>query len=510
LSNHTLAFWVKWSNGLRRRTVVQSTRDIYNWNERWYREDNGTSFSSPIVAGCCALLLDAFPELTPAEMCKSIEITAVDLGTAGKDNNYGSGKIDIYKAYDSIHRIPLSSGWQTISFNVAPIDTELYASIMTDRLAANNFDQIKTLDVNEVYPDSGDFQMDLLGAFKIKMDASDVFYAIGNRRIPSDTTISLPVDWSLVAYTPNEDINAVTALSSLVPADDDTSLIMAKDGDGNFYSPEWGYNGIGDMTPGEGYEMNLDFADDLIYDEGEVASIASFDHIIEPKLSSNLSHFSKIFPTDYFYPVLIQSINLEGESPQIGDEIAIFEGNVCIGSSAWENIPIIGISAWRDDPTTNRKDGFTGSSDFWAYKYWDESRQEELLISERNVIASINKSSHSDVFGVISLDFGSDRVHIPFDWNICSNFPNPFNSTTLINYSLKDIGQVEISIFDSEGRLINILENVSKDAGEYSVLWDGSDYSCKQVPSGIYICQMNVLEGGNVIFNSSIKMVLIR
>ncbi|MBI2164876.1 MAG: S8 family serine peptidase [Chloroflexi bacterium] len=54
---------------------------------------NGTSFSSPITAGAAALVLQANPSFTPAQVQAFLEGRAVDLGTAGKDNVFGAGRL---------------------------------------------------------------------------------------------------------------------------------------------------------------------------------------------------------------------------------------------------------------------------------------------------------------------------------------------------------------------------------------------------------------------------------
>lgn len=58
----------------------------------------GTSASAPHVAGAAALLLSANPNLTADQLQKVLEESAVDLGSAGKDNKYGAGRIDVYEA----------------------------------------------------------------------------------------------------------------------------------------------------------------------------------------------------------------------------------------------------------------------------------------------------------------------------------------------------------------------------------------------------------------------------
>ena len=59
----------------------------------------GTSASAPHVAGAAALLLEAEPNLTPQDLKRIMEKTAVDRGESGKDNEYGAGRLNVYAAY---------------------------------------------------------------------------------------------------------------------------------------------------------------------------------------------------------------------------------------------------------------------------------------------------------------------------------------------------------------------------------------------------------------------------
>jgi serine protease AprX len=63
-----------------------------------YTVSDGTSFSTPYVAGIAALLLQAQPTWTPANVRSAIEGTALDAGPAGKDNDWGAGLVDGYAA----------------------------------------------------------------------------------------------------------------------------------------------------------------------------------------------------------------------------------------------------------------------------------------------------------------------------------------------------------------------------------------------------------------------------
>jgi len=62
----------------------------------------GTSQASPHVAGLAALILGVDPSLTPAQVKQVIQDGAIDLGTAGFDNNFGWGRIDVINSLDLV------------------------------------------------------------------------------------------------------------------------------------------------------------------------------------------------------------------------------------------------------------------------------------------------------------------------------------------------------------------------------------------------------------------------
>ncbi len=64
-----------------------------------YTYVTGTSIAAPHVSGAMALLLDAFPWARVSELESALETAAVDLGSAGADNDYGNGLIDVVAAH---------------------------------------------------------------------------------------------------------------------------------------------------------------------------------------------------------------------------------------------------------------------------------------------------------------------------------------------------------------------------------------------------------------------------
>ncbi|MBR3492536.1 MAG: leucine-rich repeat protein [Bacteroidales bacterium] len=81
-----------------------------------YTTKSGTSMATPCVAGCMALMLSKNISLTPAEICKILEETALPLAD-GKSNIYGYGRVDALAAINAVELVHLT----LVSFEVDDI-----------------------------------------------------------------------------------------------------------------------------------------------------------------------------------------------------------------------------------------------------------------------------------------------------------------------------------------------------------------------------------------------------
>ncbi|MFZ4619867.1 MAG: FG-GAP-like repeat-containing protein [Bacteroidota bacterium] len=100
-------------------------------------------------------------------------------------------------------------------------------------------------------------------------------------------------------------------------------------------------------------------------------------------------------------------------------------------------------------------------------------------------------SEHSDVIQPVKFD-------------VANNYPNPFNPSTTISYTLPAVSEVKIAIYDVVGRELSILTNGTQDVGRHSIVWDASTY-----PSGTYFYRISVSHSGTT-FNSIHSMLLIK
>ena len=75
---------------------------------------------------------------------------------------------------------------------------------------------------------------------------------------------------------------------------------------------------------------------------------------------------------------------------------------------------------------------------------------------------------------------------IPDKTEIISAYPNPFNPSTNINFSINKNQHVELSIYDIQGNVVQSLINQKLEAGAHLIKWSPNNIS-----SGVYILSLN-------------------
>ncbi len=94
---------------------------------------------------------------------------------------------------------------------------------------------------------------------------------------------------------------------------------------------------------------------------------------------------------------------------------------------------------------------------------------------------------------------------VPAVTSLADNFPNPFNPSTRLKFSLAKNGHVSMRIYDVSGRLVRILIDEVQDAGSHEAVWDGTNDGGRSTASGIYFCRMEAPG-----YERTLKMVLLR
>jgi hypothetical protein len=93
-----------------------------------------------------------------------------------------------------------------------------------------------------------------------------------------------------------------------------------------------------------------------------------------------------------------------------------------------------------------------------------------------------------------------DEAAIPDVYFLSNNYPNPFNSKTILKYGLPEDAHVVFEIYNVLGRRVETLVDQQQQAGYHEVHWNGDNYA-----SGMYFFRM---QAGN--FNETKKMVMLK
>ena len=107
--------------------------------------------------------------------------------------------------------------------------------------------------------------------------------------------------------------------------------------------------------------------------------------------------------------------------------------------------------------------------------------------------------------GSESISLDNDMIN-PYSYSLKNNYPNPFNPTTTIEYSIAEISDVNISIYDASGRFVkNLVSGQHVPGDDYQVSWNGTNESGTNVAAGMYFYKINA---GS--FVETKKMLLIK
>lgn len=127
-------------------------------------------------------------------------------------------------------------------------------------------------------------------------------------------------------------------------------------------------------------------------------------------------------------------------------------------------------TSWTDNSYTAVAPRFALSTNYYRVTYID---QEGESITSSQVSCGVNATNKA-------IASASQLEELKYE--LYDNYPNPFNPITIINYSIKEKGTVNLEIFDILGRRVAVIVNNTKEAGSYQEIFDAS-----KLASGIYI-----------------------
>jgi len=133
------------------------------------------------------------------------------------------------------------------------------------------------------------------------------------------------------------------------------------------------------------------------------------------------------------------------------------------------------------------------------------TREGSVEVENYEIIPDQSLTISSEGISEINVQVGmassvDDNVEKPNRIELSQNFPNPFNPSTVISYTLPEAGSVSLEVFDMTGRRIAVLAQGNQAAGAYTYDFDASSLS-----SGVYMYRLQ--SAGTVLTR---KMTLIK
>jgi len=123
---------------------VKIITDIWTKSDTGVGYMSGTSIAAPFVSGAAALLWSKYPSQTAAGIRQALVSSAYDLGSQGRDDNYGYGRVDVYRALKTLQEqktfsSPAALGWEGGRIFLAGTSGEEPAAVLTIPAGAFSF-----------------------------------------------------------------------------------------------------------------------------------------------------------------------------------------------------------------------------------------------------------------------------------------------------------------------------------------------------------------------------------
>lgn len=414
----------------------------------------------------------------------------------------------IVKASSICADLELKSGWNILSSPVLPDSTELEFVFQP---LIDNSSLVKIQDEGgKSLEDWGAAlggwkntigNMTLTEGYKVKANWVETLEVCGN--MPEfPFAIPLKNGWNITGYPQLSEFDGMGVVQQLR---DRGTLLKVQDESGKSLE-DWGAslggwkNNIGNFLPGKGYKIKVNADDTLWINESYPKS-----NSILPEEQPGI-HFRPAFEGNGVDHMNINLVALPANVLNVGDELAVFDGDICVGTTVLLSHHFIdravSISASASDGQ-----GMTGfnEANHFSLKLWKADRNLEFNLEPEILRGSPFFVKHESVFA--SLDkyattgFG--------EWEIKTNeincYPNPFKNELGIEIKLSIEAEVQVDVFNQLGQKVKpIAAKTTLNSGIHRLTWNGKNNVDQQVSPGVYFIKIKIADENyfeKVIFN---------
>ncbi len=358
----------------------------------------------------------------------------------------------------------LTSGWNLISFNCLSQNREI-ETVFADYLDFILLIKDDTSTFIYGYPDNTLSEFWIGNGYWVNMVSPQTIEVNG---IHANNTIELTSGWNLIGYNL---LNAQTVETALASIMDNVLEVKGVDG---IYTPGNPMNSLTSLEPLKGYWIKVNNACTLVYTESDVAKLL---------MKNNRPNRQVIIKPNSF--TVVAKVTHNGQNLAENSQLLAYSGQELRGEV---NVHII-----------------NGHSLAYLQVFSDQVNEQITfkVIENGQTIQSIQTFT-SQPGSIVGNYQNGDFYQIDATLKIYDNalaplveissiYPNPFNPTTNIKYTLGMNQKVNVSIFNVKGQLIRTLVNETQDAGDHQVEWDGKTDKNENTGSGVYFCKVSGL-----------------
>jgi len=325
------------------------------------------------------------------------------------------------------------------------------------------FDQEKNEKVWDGEDWSG-YQLETLDSFKgYKLQtSSDVEIPTLGRTLPENTQVDLVAGENWVGYFVKESMGIQDAFQDIW------------DHIESIYSEDWAWESPGIPSSDNG----LIYGKMYIVRVNEACSFVYGDGTPVPPEEREMTEGFYYVEAPTYSPINIESL---GDSTVV--EVGVFMDGECIGATQVEEFPLQ-ILAFT--PETTRGSGDITFDFYYGGRSYKPAQDYKVLNKETGQY--VNSKIKLRPYEFTTIYFGNPPS--PTMFTLSGNYPNPFNPTTTISYSIPTDGNVELIVYNIRGQKVKKLVKGTQPAGVYNVTWNGKDENNRSASSGVYFYKL--------------------
>ena len=365
--------------------------------------------------------------------------------------------------------INLEQGWNIFSTYIQPSNTDL-ANILVpiegQTLIVKDYQGLALL---PAWGFNGIGDLDNSQGYQIKVEEAITLSIDGELILPENHPININQGWNIISYLREAEANIEAVFTDI-----STDIIIVKNYAGLVYLPEWGFNGIGNLKAGEGYQLKASSETTLQY----LSNDSEYRFAENDTIDNRTSHIEFSLNTGSNMHVLIPE-NAWKVKPAIGDEIYAYdaEGNMIAASKI--TLPNTVLCLLGDDQITEQKEALFVGED-WTLKLWKSGTNDWIDLQ----IEAENSTTYQTNQFVVAEEITANSEEVQVQ--LFDAVPNPAKNQTIIRIYLNEENKVQLSLFDIVGNKIQEITNQNFSQGYHEFEIDLNSLS-----SGTYLYQMN-------------------